>query len=473
MTLPATLSITSASIGLLAALLALGMSSAPGWRELRWFAVCASCAALFNLANAPITTDVSPRILALASRFNLFFGGLHAVSWIKYVAEHANRPLRRWERAWLVTGVAVSGLTLVPGLVVEDHVVARPVPWLHVSYVDSPPTTFGVALIAFYQLSVAMMFAREARRWLRGDVDARPSAIALGAVVLGAVHDGLASTDVIRSPYVLDLSLLVLVLSVGGSLTTRFVASARALVARSRDLEAAQQELVKKERLAALGELAAVVAHEVRNPLAIVFNATAGLRRAKPGSDDHVALVAIVQEEAERLRDIVSDLLEFARPRPAVLVSTPFGDLVRAAVETACRVTDGQEEDVAVAIAEGVGQVECDERLVRQAIVNLVTNALQTAERRAPVRIDVAEETGILAVRVVDDGGGVPPDLRDRIFTPFFSTRPTGTGLGLAVVRRCADAHGGEVVLRETPGGGATFELRLPRLKPEARAADR
>jgi len=468
LTLPATLSITSASIGLLAALLAFGMSSAPGWRELRWFAVCATFAALFNLANAPLTTTVSESTLELASRLSLFFGGLHAATWFKYAATYENRRLSRGESTWVVVGLVVALFTLVPGALLEDRIVPRPVPFLGVTYADSPPTPLGVAATTYYIASVGFLFVRALRRRLRGDVGSTTHAIALGAVVMGAVHDALAASDVIRSPYILDLSLVVFVLAVGGSITSRFVASARALEASSHELAAAQQELVKKERLAALGELAAVVAHEVRNPLAVVFNATAGLRRAQPGSADHLALVSIVQEEAERLRDIVSDLLEFARPRPPVLAATSFDEIVRGAVDTACSVVGVDASDVVVELHDDVGYVTCDDRLVRQAVVNLVTNALQSTGRRVPVRVGIAEDHGrkMIAVRIADDGEGVSDELRERIFTPFFSTRPKGTGLGLVVVRRCADAHGGDVVLRATPGGGATFELQLPRRDP-------
>ncbi len=464
LTLPAVLNIVSASVGLLAALLALGMSSAPGWRELRWFAACAAFAALFNVANVPNTAVAPDDLRLLASRLTLFFGGLHAATWFKYVAARSGRKLSRFEAIWVAGGLGFSVLALVPGLVVESHLVPRPVPWLGVVYVDAPPTAFGILAILYYEVSIAILFMRAVSRWGTKDPHAKTLTIALGAVLAGGVHDGFASTDIIRSPYLLDLSLLVLVLAVGGSIASGFVAGARALVESAHQLEAAQEELVKKERLAALGELAAVVAHEVRNPLAVVFNATAGLRRAKPGSTDHEALIGIVQEEAERLRDMVSDLLEFAAPRPPVLAAAAFGELVRGAVETARSVVGVAASEIVLEVNESVGQVECDERLVRQAIVNLVTNALQAVGRCSPVRVIVVDDETSkgLEVRVSDDGAGVPRDLRDRIFTPFFTTQPKGTGLGLAVVRRCAEAHNGSVLLRYTEGGGATFELRLP-----------
>lgn len=455
MTLPATLSFTSASVGLLAALLALGMSSAPGWRELRWFAACAAFAALFNLANALITIPSVPdHVLLIASRFNLFFGGLHCLAWFAFIAAQERRPLSKVERVFIPFGVAWSCLALVPGLIVESHILPRHIAWLGVTYRDAPPTRFGELSIAYYCASVIYLLVRAALRWLRGDRGARTQVLALTGVVLGGVHDALATADVIRSPYLLDFSLLALVLVVGGSMTSRFVADMR-------ELAAAQKQLVAKERLAALGELSAVVAHEVRNPLAVVFNALAGLRRAKPDSGEHGKLLEILQEEAERLRDIVSDLLEFASPRPPVSAPASLEEIVRGAVDAAKSVAGAKPEEVVVA-TDACTSLECDERLVRQAVLNLVTNALQASGRTGPVHVTIEGGAQVLSVRVADDGDGVPEEMRERVFTPFFSTRPKGTGLGLAVVKRCAEAHGGQIALRANGERGALFELRLP-----------
>ena len=105
----------------------------------------------------------------------------------------------------------------------------------------------------------------------------------------------------------------------------------------------------------------------------------------------------------------------------------------------------------------------CDERLVRQAVINLVANALHAPQRRSAVRVAVESDAESLVIRVADDGQGIPPALRERVLTPFYTTRPSGTGLGLAVVRNSAEAHGGDVVVTGTEGGGATFTMRLPR----------
>ena len=465
MTLPAAFSLTSTSVGLMAALLALGMSSAPGWRELRWFALCAAFASLFNLANAPITLpSASIETLLLCSRLNLFFGGLHAATWFVFIAARERRPLSRFEQVVIAIGVLLSSLALIPGAVVQNVVHARPIPWLGATYRDSPPTALGNGAVIYYVACVTYLLARSLHRWRRGDTDARTQALALVFVVFGGIHDGLATADIIRSPYLLDFSLIALVLVVGTSMTTRFVASARQLELSARKLEVAQTQLVAKERLAALGELSAVVAHEVRNPLAVVFNAVASLRRAQPGSQEHGKLIDIVQEEAERLRDIVSDLLEFASPRPPVLSPASLDEIVRGAVEAARSVVGCPEPDVIVEIATSP-EIECDERLVRQAVLNLVTNALQANGRSGPVRVSIRgeQEDPTLTVCVADDGEGVPEEMRERIFTPFFSTRPKGTGLGLAVVRRCAEAHGGKVSFHANGNRGAAFEIELPR----------
>jgi signal transduction histidine kinase len=449
------------------------MSSAPGRRELRWFALAVALAGLFNLSNVGVTLRLPPPTIVMLSRLNLFLGGLHAAVWFKYSAAQEERALHRYERAFVAGGVLLSALALVPGLIVEEHLFVRDVAWLGVTYADAPPTRFGYFAFAYHGTGIVLLFVRYTTRLLRGDRKTLVQSIALGAILLGAAHDALAATGVIGGPYLLDAAMFVMMLAVGGSLTGSFVANARELDVSSRNLAMAHEALVKRERLAALGELAAVVAHEVRNPLAVVFNAISGLRKARLGSRDHDALLGIVQEEAERLRDIVSDLLEFAHPRPPHYIETAVEEVVRGAIDSARAQTGASEADVSLEVVGTMAPTSCDERLVRQAVINLVTNALQAAGRRSPVRVTLEpsarepdDRTGARAgvvVRVADDGSGVPDELRDRVFTPFYSTRPSGTGLGLAVVKSSAEAHGGEVTLESTPGGGATFTLRLPR----------
>lgn len=472
LTIPATVSVTAAAIAFFGAWLAHRIASAPGWRELRWFAVGAVCAGLFNLSNLFITLDVGAAVVLAGARLSLLFGGLHAATWFFYSAALEGRRLSRTDRLLVGLGVALSALSLVPGVVIGAEPLGRDVPWLGVTYRDGPPTpVLGTFAFGYFCFVILLLLVRHARRWRAGAVDGAAHTFALAALFLGAVHDSLASAALLPTPYVLDLSLLALVLSVGVAVTRRLLASVKQLEESSAKLAQAHEELLERERLAALGELAAVVAHEVRNPLAVVFNALAGLRKQKSDGPARDALLAIVQEEAERLRDIVSDLLEFARPRPPELAPADVSPIVAGAVETARHAAGVEAGAVTLDLDGSIAPLQCDERLVRQAVINLVTNALQAPARKGPVRVVVREVDDAVAVSVADDGSGIQPDAMGRIFTPFYSTRPKGTGLGLAIVQRSAEAHGGEIDVSTTEGGGATFTLRLPRRpsRPDAR----
>lgn len=157
------------------------------------------------------------------------------------------------------------------------------------------------------------------------------------------------------------------------------------------------------------------------------------------------------------------------RELPPLFAPAALEEVVKAGIEAARRQAGALDDDVLLEVRSDSTRTSCDERLVRQAVINLVTNALDAPGRRGAVRVRI-ESVGAderqeesLVIHVIDDGGGVPADLQERIFTPFYTTRPRGTGLGLAIVRSSAEAHGGEVAFTETLGGGATFTIRLPR----------
>ncbi|MFL5318503.1 MAG: ATP-binding protein, partial [Myxococcaceae bacterium] len=224
-------------------------------------------------------------------------------------------------------------------------------------------------------------------------------------------------------------------------------------------------EMVKQERLAALGELSAIVAHEVRNPLGVIFNAVASLRRLNRTDSDAGMLLDIVKEEADRLNRIVSDLLDFSRPTELALDSEDLDTLVRESVSAAL-LGQGQGEaswDVVMELDPSLPRVAIDRRLFRQALINLLANAMQAMPRGGRVFVQ-SRLDGPEAVRVAirDEGPGVPEEVRSRIFEPFFTTKAKGTGLGLAVVKRIVEDHKGEVTLDSKPGEGATFTIRLP-----------
>lgn len=234
-------------------------------------------------------------------------------------------------------------------------------------------------------------------------------------------------------------------------------------------LAKAQAELVKHERLAALGELSAVIAHEVRNPVAIIFNSLSELRRLAPASTDARVLLDIVGEETTRLNRIVADLLDFVRPYDVHPRVVDVDAIVRGAVDAARRAAPERCVEIDTRVDGPSSEVVVDGTMLQQALLNLVVNAIQATPngKRVSVSARVEPDGGRERLRceVADEGAGIDDAARARIFQPFFTTKATGTGLGLALVRRLVDALGGHVAAKNGPPGGAVFTLTVPLAK--------
>jgi signal transduction histidine kinase len=227
------------------------------------------------------------------------------------------------------------------------------------------------------------------------------------------------------------------------------------------DLERAQQQLIQRERLAALGELSAIVAHEVRNPLGVIFNSLGSLRRLLRPAGDAKLLLDIVGEEADRLNRIVGDLLDFARPSTPELRPEPLERVVEEAVGAALAQRPAGVE-VERELDASVPPVPMDARLVRQAVLNVAVNAIQAMPRGGRIVVRTRRDGDAAVLEIEDSGAGIPEEVRGRIFEPFFTTKASGTGLGLAVVKRIVEGHGGAVSVAGRPGAGAIFALRFP-----------
>jgi PAS domain S-box-containing protein len=229
---------------------------------------------------------------------------------------------------------------------------------------------------------------------------------------------------------------------------------------------ATEQRLIQREKLASLGEMAAGVAHEIRNPLGGIKMATRLLSSAEFSSG------RIPQEMAQsvlsgiaEIETIIADLLDYARETrldrqdyPLSLILTP---LVTAAA------AEGQSRGVQVA-ATGLSDeiiASVDGPRLRQVFTNVMKNALEATERHPQGRVAVRlyERQATAVVEVADNGVGIGPEQRDKIFLPFFTTKPTGTGLGMAIVKKIMDLHGGEIEIDSRPGQGTTIRLIIPR----------
>jgi PAS domain S-box-containing protein len=225
-------------------------------------------------------------------------------------------------------------------------------------------------------------------------------------------------------------------------------------------LQREQEKNIRKSRLEALGELSAVIAHEVRNPLGVIFNSIGSLRRLTGGGGDARTLVDIVGEEADRLNRIVGDLLDFARHAPPQLAPDRLEQVVEEAVSVALAQPPAGVE-VVRRLAAPLPEVALDAGQVRQAVLNLVVNAVQAMAGGGRLTVRTFVEGCFAVAEVEDTGPGIPEVIRDRVFEPFFTTKATGTGLGLPVVRRIVEGHGGELRLRTGPGG-TCFSICFP-----------
>jgi len=276
-----------------------------------------------------------------------------------------------------------------------------------------------------------------------------------------------------RTLYLLDHAALVPVLTVSFILQRRFVAAATELGERTRELRhsyselrTVQEELVRKEQLAAVGELSAVIAHEVRNPLAIIKNALSGLRRPTLRASDRTVLLEILEEEVDRLNRLARNLLDYARPVAPQGRAVDLLGLALEATEAARAATDAPERlRIEVQGEPDVAPVNGDPDLLRQALTNVAANALQAMPDGGTLTIRATSIAGPppqVRLELEDQGGGMPEAVLVKARDPFFTTRPAGTGLGLAIVDRVVRSHGGSLEISSMADAGTTVVLTLP-----------
>lgn len=246
------------------------------------------------------------------------------------------------------------------------------------------------------------------------------------------------------------------------------------------ELRRANDELERSRRLAALGEMAAGIAHEVRNPLGSIGLYAEMLEADLPEGREQETACKIVRA-VHGLDAVVNDVLTFSREMRIEAAMQSSEDVFGSAIEC-CRDVLG---DCSVTI-EGDEPIEADANLLQQALVNLIRNAADAVRSRDGVRnaitlgarrVLTGEGNEAVTLAVSDTGPGIPDELRERMFNPFFTTRAVGTGLGLAIVHRIVDAHGGSVRVLNRPAtdsdpGGATIEILIPKPKAEPANAD-
>lgn len=348
----------------------------------------------------------------------------------------------------------------------------------------------GYAL-AFYSLALALFACVQLMKGYRDDPVIRIFfVISFGCLALATINDVLLQAKIIASVYLVEHCIFFVILCVFMGFLREFERSRQQLQKRTEELEEANRRLEslaedlsesldRLERahdetrrlrpMADLGRLSASLAHEIRNPLAVLTNVSSTLARHGGGEGDreeYESLLTMMKEETNRLARLVEDLLLFSQTGrlsrepvdPGLLLQTAAADVQEQFHESDGYRIEIRREDELPAFPGSFDSI-------RRALVNLLVNAMQSSTADKTVRI-LARRGGDrqerLMIGVEDRAGGVPTEEISEIFEPFFSTRTTGTGLGLPIVKSIVEAHQGELSLENAPGVGATFWMALP-----------
>ncbi len=226
---------------------------------------------------------------------------------------------------------------------------------------------------------------------------------------------------------------------------------------------ALQARVAHSEALATIGEMAAVVAHEIRNPLGSIVMAAKQLASGQLGKDDHRMVLQVLRGESQRLNEALTNFLSYARPREAKLQPQDLNAIVEEVVNIVKGNTElCREVRVTLRLDRKLKEFPMDPDQVRQVTWNIVLNALQSMDGRGVLSVETGRSHGHAFFRVKDTGPGIAPEALKAIFKPFHTTKQQGTGLGLAIAERIITSHGGKIEVSSEPGRGAVFSVYLP-----------
>ncbi len=434
----------------------------------------------YHVLIALISAYASMRQRRAAPRLFWYSVGTSAYTLAEIVK--ASGPSTHW-RGWLAIGAAGviashGGIWLIARSIAKPELGGRlaPIGWglLFAVVIGAarliglPEVPFGLIVNFLAILSAVMSATAIARAPIAVELQPRVLLVGFGLFALIALHDFARVLQIVSGHPWMPIAFILVLFSVmlfrtieydtymqRVSRQTEALASrATELEAANRELSAAKAEISRQQELAVVGELAAVIAHEVRNPLAIISNAVAGLRKPLPKTD-HETLLTILDEETLRLNNMVRDLLRYARPIELQRQEIDVNDLLS-------RIATLGPTPARVDAEPGI-TISGDPTLLRQAIENLRDNAQQAVGESGEVVLSAAFSAGDVEIEVRDDGEGMDTQILKRAKDAFFTTRPSGTGLGLAIVDRIANAHGGSFTIRSRAGEGTTASIRLPR----------
>lgn len=481
MNLPAALSLLATLAGIGVGILALGIGGSPRWSRYRLLPLTALIASLDSAAEIVTTFALRDDVFMMIQRAEGAASTALAVSLHAYCDGYLRRATPRWE--WIARAAALFvGLGwLVPGLYLDGAVARFAVPMLGVVYTYPTLTTLGALVFALAVASVVVPIVRfvgAARLAVEG---ALVHSLALSCLFATAVHDCVVQLAAARNPFLLSTGLLCSIGGIGVVLVRSLVADVRELddlmsrleqlvEERTTELVTTEAALMRAEKLAALGQLSAGVAHEINNPAAAVSGNLEYLREElKSGrvGGDALSCIDDSLEAVDRIAKIVRQLLDLGRAAattPGQNEVTSVSKAVQQALGSArpslrpsIRVTTHVVDDLFV---------RGDEASLVQVLVNLLVNAGQAIpeSRDGIIVVRAVEETDDrIVLTVVDNGAGMSDETKRRLFEPFYTTKPFGhgTGLGLSLSLGIVRSLGGEVVVASKPGE-TVMRVELP-----------
>lgn len=232
---------------------------------------------------------------------------------------------------------------------------------------------------------------------------------------------------------------------------------------RAREQRELEEQLNQAERLAALGQMVAGVSHEIRNPLGII-QSTAELLGQMPDADEsQKRLSRVIMEESGRLNNIVTEFLDFARPQEPALRDCLLEEVVNRNISFLQPELKKRHITVSHNIRGRSFKILADPEMLYRALLNIFVNAIQSMNGGGLLRINIGEEKAHFIVEIEDSGCGIPREQLKTIFNPFFTTKDKGSGLGLSIVKKIVEGHGGDIVVKSREGAGTTVMIKLPR----------
>jgi two-component system sensor histidine kinase HydH len=231
------------------------------------------------------------------------------------------------------------------------------------------------------------------------------------------------------------------------------------------ELRRLEAEIRRKEKLAAIGGLAAGVAHEIRNPLSSIKGIASYYRNKFADGSEDKEMAGVMIEEVDRLSRVISELLEFARPTRLNLKPSNLNDLLTHSVRLVQQEATAKNIRIRLTPAPDSPVAQMDPDRLTQSLLNLYLNAFQAMETGGELTITTGttmEDGGKVTLDIRDNGSGIEAEALNQIFDPYFTTKPKGTGLGLAIVHKIVEAHQGTIKVRSTPGEGTVFSITLP-----------